>query len=111
MRSLKAGKAIDLDQPIDRALAAPGGDGRAGRILVHAGNLATANNLPLVVLNQIKPMDVFFSLPQAELESRLGLPLLPVGTVMPRGAAPLLAYDGDSLLPLPDLSFDHFGSS
>ncbi|BDU69634.1 thiamine-monophosphate kinase [Geothrix oryzae] len=51
------------------------------------------------------------SLPQAELESRLGLPLLPVGTVMPRGAAPLLAYDGDSLLPLPDLSFDHFGSS
>jgi thiamine-monophosphate kinase len=51
------------------------------------------------------------SLPQAELESRLGLSLLPVGTVMPRGAASLLAYDGDSLLPLPDLSFDHFGSS
>ncbi|WP_291271188.1 AIR synthase related protein [Geothrix sp.] len=51
------------------------------------------------------------SLPQADLESRLGLPLLPVGTAMPCGVAPLLAYDGDSLLPLPDLSFDHFGSS
>ena len=43
-------------------------DGRAGKILVHAGNLVTANDLPLVVINQIKPMGVFFSLPQAELD-------------------------------------------
>ena len=49
------------------------------------------------------------SLPQAELEARLGLPLIPVGKVLPRGDSPLLAYDGDSFRPLPDLSFDHFG--
>ncbi len=50
------------------------------------------------------------SLPQAELEARLGLPLIPVGQVLPRGNSPLLAYDGSSLHPLPDLSFDHFGT-
>ncbi len=43
-------------------------EGRAGKILVHAGNLVTANDTSLVVINQIKPMDVFFSLPQAELD-------------------------------------------
>lgn len=43
-------------------------DGRAGKLLVHAGNLVTANDISLVVINQIKPMDVFFSLPQAELD-------------------------------------------
>ncbi len=49
------------------------------------------------------------SLPQVELEARLGLPLIPVGEALPRGKAPLLAYDGNSFRPLPDLSFDHFG--
>jgi thiamine-monophosphate kinase len=49
------------------------------------------------------------SLSQAELEARLGLPLIPVGTVLPAGDSPLLAYDGNSYRPLPDLSFDHFG--
>jgi len=43
-------------------------EGRAGKILLHAGNLVTAKDLPLVVINQVKPMDVFFSLPQAELD-------------------------------------------
>ncbi|WP_243383638.1 thiamine-phosphate kinase [Geothrix alkalitolerans] len=51
------------------------------------------------------------ALPQRELEKRLGLPLIPVGEVLPRGKSPLLAYDGGSLCPLPDLSFDHFGPS
>jgi thiamine-monophosphate kinase len=50
------------------------------------------------------------SLPRAELEARLGLPLVQVGRALPRGESPLLAYDGDSLRPLPDLSFDHFGT-
>ena len=49
------------------------------------------------------------SLPQAELEARLGLPLILVGKVLPREDSPLLAYDGDSFRPLPDRSFDHFG--
>lgn len=51
------------------------------------------------------------ALPQAELEKLLGLPLIPVGEVLPRGESPLLAYHGGSLRPLPDLSFDHFGHS
>ena len=42
--------------------------GRAGKVLVHAGNLVTANDVPLVTINQIQPIDVFFSLPQAELD-------------------------------------------
>lgn len=55
---------IDVD---NCRIAAPVA-GRAGKVLVHAGNLVTANNLPLVTLNQIRPIDVFFSLPQAELD-------------------------------------------
>ena len=48
------------------------------------------------------------SLPQAELEARLGLPLVPVGRAVPRGLAPLLVYDGETPRALPDLGFDHF---
>ncbi len=48
------------------------------------------------------------SLPQAELEARLGLPLVPVGRAVPRGPAPLLVYDGETPRALPDLGFDHF---
>ena len=50
------------------------------------------------------------ALSRAELERRLGLPLVPVGRVVPRGPWPVLAYDGDSPRPLPDTSFDHFGT-
>jgi thiamine-monophosphate kinase len=50
------------------------------------------------------------ALAQTQLEQHLGLPLVPIGRVVPRTREPLLAYDGDSLLPLADLSFDHFGS-
>lgn len=48
------------------------------------------------------------SLPQAELEARLGLALVPVGRAVPRGLAPLLVYDGETPRALPDLGFDHF---
>ena len=48
------------------------------------------------------------ALPQAELEQRLGLPLKPVGVAVARGLAPLLHYDGGSLRPMADRSFDHF---
>jgi thiamine-monophosphate kinase len=51
------------------------------------------------------------SLGQTELEARLGLPLVAVAKAIPAGEAPLLAYDGNSLRPVPDLSFDHFGFS
>ena len=48
------------------------------------------------------------SLPRAELEIRLGLPLRAVGEVVARGESPLLIYDGVSRRPLPDQSYDHF---
>jgi thiamine-monophosphate kinase len=48
------------------------------------------------------------SLSQAELESRLGLALIPVGRAVERGLAPLLVYDGNGPRALPDLGFDHF---
>jgi thiamine-monophosphate kinase len=48
------------------------------------------------------------SLPQAELERRLGLPLIPVGQAVNQGNAPLLVYDGSGTRALPDLGFDHF---
>ncbi|WP_306601451.1 thiamine-monophosphate kinase [Geothrix sp. 21YS21S-2] len=48
------------------------------------------------------------SLPRAALERILGIPLIPVGTALDGGEGPLLHYDGDTLRPLPDLSFDHF---
>jgi thiamine-monophosphate kinase len=47
-------------------------------------------------------------LSQGELEQKLGLPLHPVGRVVPAGEGPLLVYDGDGPRALPDLGFDHF---
>ncbi|WP_306591871.1 thiamine-monophosphate kinase [Geothrix sp. 21YS21S-4] len=48
------------------------------------------------------------SLPQAELERRLGRSLIPVGRAVERGAASLLVYDGERPRAVPDLGFDHF---
>ena len=48
------------------------------------------------------------SLPQLELETRLGLPLTPVGRVIAREGAPLFLYDGKTRTILDDLSFDPF---
>ena len=49
-------------------------------------------------------------LPQADLEAHLGLALTRVAVTVPRGQAPLLHYDGGSLRPVADLSFDHFAT-
>lgn len=70
IETLKADQAaIDAAQiDVDNCRITSPIDGRAGRILVDAGNLVTASSMPLVVINQVKPMDVFFSLPQAELD-------------------------------------------
>ena len=48
------------------------------------------------------------SLPQEALEAALERKLIPVGITLERGEAPLLHYDGGSLRPMSDLSFDHF---
>ena len=45
-------------------------DGKTGRILVRPGNLVKANDAgPLVVINQLQPIAVNFSLPQQDLPS------------------------------------------
>jgi multidrug efflux system membrane fusion protein len=68
--TLKADQAtIDAAQiDVDNCRITSPIDGRAGKILVDPGNLVSASTMPLVVINQVKPMDVFFSLPQAELD-------------------------------------------
>src|SRR5208283_131563 len=41
--------------------------GRAGNLLVHAGNLVKVNDVPLVVINRIAPIFVGFSVPEEQL--------------------------------------------
>ncbi len=41
--------------------------GRAGNLLVHAGNLVKANDVPLVVIHQVSPIFVNFSAPEQHL--------------------------------------------
>lgn len=52
-------------------------DGVAGAVLVHPGNTVRANDTSLVVINQIQPIQVTFSLPESRLadvpRDRVGL--------------------------------------
>lgn len=41
--------------------------GKAGDLLISEGTLIKANDVPLVIINQIHPIEVFFSIPQADL--------------------------------------------
>jgi membrane fusion protein, multidrug efflux system len=43
--------------------------GRAGTLLIHPGNLIKANDLPLVVINQIEPTFVSFGVPEDSLQA------------------------------------------
>jgi multidrug efflux system membrane fusion protein len=43
--------------------------GRTGNLLVHAGNLVKANDVPLVVIHQVSPMWVNFSVPEQQLSA------------------------------------------
>jgi multidrug efflux system membrane fusion protein len=43
------------------------GSGRAGNLLVHAGNVVTANTTSLVVINKVEPIWVSFGLPEEYL--------------------------------------------
>ncbi|MDD2366750.1 MAG: efflux RND transporter periplasmic adaptor subunit [Desulfuromonadaceae bacterium] len=48
--------------------------GRTGVILIQAGNLVKANDLPIVTINQISPINVTFSIPEKRLsEIRQGM--------------------------------------
>ena len=41
--------------------------GRTGNLLVHAGNLVKANDVPLVVIHQVSPIFVNFNVPEQHL--------------------------------------------
>jgi multidrug efflux system membrane fusion protein len=44
--------------------------GRTGKLMVHAGNLVRANDAaPLVVINQVSPINVTFGIPESDLTS------------------------------------------
>jgi multidrug efflux system membrane fusion protein len=43
--------------------------GRAGNLLIHAGNLIAANGNPLVVINQVEPVFVNFAVPEEHLSA------------------------------------------
>ena len=42
-------------------------DGRTGELLITRGNTISANDVPLITINQVKPIAVAFSLPEQEL--------------------------------------------
>ncbi|EKD25975.1 MAG: hypothetical protein ACD_79C01422G0002, partial [uncultured bacterium] len=42
-------------------------DGRTGKHMVDEGNIVKANDLPLVVINQMKPIKIKFTIPQSDL--------------------------------------------
>ena len=60
-------------------------DGRTGNLMVHEGNLVKPNDVTLVTINQIKPIQVEFSVPQQnlpELIKRMGEGKLDVQAVI-----------------------------
>ena len=63
-------------------------DGRTGALQVHAGNLVKANDTtPLVVINQVRPINVQFAIPERDLgrlrASGMGVPV----AAIPQGGA------------------------
>lgn len=66
--------------------------GRAGDILVHAGNLIKANDAAMVVLNQMSPIYADFSVPEKNLENirkYMAAGSLKVIATLPESSAPL----------------------
>ena len=58
-------------------------DGRVGNLLIDRGNLVKANDMILVTINQVRPIEVAFSVPQKELPG--------IRTAMAQGKLPLIA--------------------
>ena len=42
-------------------------NGRTGNLIVKAGNVVTANNMELMTINEVEPIYVTFSVPEAQL--------------------------------------------
>jgi multidrug efflux system membrane fusion protein len=61
-------------------------DGRAGDLLMHAGNIIKANDATMVIINQIIPLYVTFAVPEKylpEIKRALAVGELPVRAVVP----------------------------
>ena len=61
-------------------------DGRTGAIAVQRGNVVKANDVPLVTINQVRPINVAFSLPEqylAEVKRHMALKDLKVEAIIP----------------------------
>jgi len=66
-------------------------EGRAGACLVDAGNMVKAGDAALVVINQVRPIQVSFTVPQqnlAEIRKRMAAGKLAVRTYVPGQAQP-----------------------
>ncbi len=62
-------------------------DGRTGTLMVHAGNVVKANDTSLVVIHQVKPIYVDFSVPEqylAEIKSAASRRKLSVRAIIPQ---------------------------
>jgi len=67
-------------------------DGRAGDILVHEGNLIKANDLAMVVINQISPIYTDFAVPErflSDIKKYMTAGTLKVVATLPDSSAPL----------------------
>jgi len=66
-------------------------DGRTGNLMVHQGNVVKANDVPLVTINQVRPIYVTFSIPEqflAEVKKYNGLRPLKVIARLPNDPQP-----------------------
>jgi multidrug efflux system membrane fusion protein len=65
-------------------------DGRTGAITVQKGNVVKANDVPLVTINQVRPVNVTYSLPEqylAEVKKHMALKDLKVEAIIPGSEA------------------------
>lgn len=86
---------------LDYATIASPIDGVAGRVLIQQGNMVKANDTnPLVVINQVSPIYVEFSLPEQDLEAiRLALARGPVSVRLPSPPAGALSFIDNTVDP------------
>jgi multidrug efflux system membrane fusion protein len=80
-------------------------DGRTGSLLFHPGNIVKSNDTVLVVINQMDPIYVSFSVPElhlSEVKRRLGSARLPVTVTIPGEEG----FKGEGLLAFIDNTVD-----
>ena len=65
--------------------------GRVGDLMIDPGNLVKANDTALITVNQVKPIEVFFPIPQASLPQ--------IQARMAKGNLKVEAFIGDSTEP------------